>query len=73
MQLTEPNITLRVRQVDLPLVESLLDPIQQLYKQKTKKDVILKIDSDNFLPSESCGGVELLASKGNYIKKLLLH
>lgn len=66
MQLTETNVTLRVRQVDLPIVESLLDIVQQQYKQKTKKDVTLKIDSDNFLPSESCGGVDLLASKGDY-------
>lgn len=64
VQLTESNIILRVRQVDVPLVESLLDSIQQEYKRKTKKDVAFKIDSDNFLPNEGCGGVELLASKG---------
>lgn len=69
MQLTETNITLRVRQIDVPLVESLVDPIQQEYKQTIKKDLTLKIDSDNFLPSESCGGVELLASKGR-LKKI---
>ncbi|XP_032686699.1 V-type proton ATPase subunit E [Odontomachus brunneus] len=63
-QLTEPQITLRVRQADIHLVESLLESIQQQYKQMTKKDVILKVDPDNFLPSESCGGVDLLASKG---------
>ncbi|XP_071636819.1 V-type proton ATPase subunit E [Temnothorax longispinosus] len=63
-QLTEANITLRVRQVDVPLVESLIDGIQQQYKQKTKKDIILKIDTDNFLSPESCGGVELLAARG---------
>jgi len=73
VQLTETNIILRVRQVDIPLVESLLDSIQQQYKQKTKKDVTFKIDSENFLSNESCGGVELLASKGNYIKNFLLH
>lgn len=73
MQLTELNVTLRVRQVDIPLVESLFDTVQQEYKEKTKKDVILKIDTDNFLPNEGCGGVELLASRGNYIQKFLLH
>lgn len=73
MQLTEANVTLRIRQVDIPLVESLLDTVQQEFKQKIKKDVLLKIDSDNFLSSGSCGGVELLASRGNYIKKYLLH
>ncbi|KMQ93580.1 v-type proton atpase subunit e-like isoform 2 protein [Lasius niger] len=62
--LTEANVTLRIRQVDIPLVESLLDTVQQEFKQKTKKDVLLKIDSDNFLSSGSCGGVELLASRG---------
>lgn len=66
-QLTESNITLRIRQVDIPLVESLIDNIQQQYKQKTKKDITLKIDTDNFLPADGCGGVELLASRGNYI------
>ncbi|XP_012538339.1 V-type proton ATPase subunit E [Monomorium pharaonis] len=63
-QLTEANITLRVRQIDLPIIESITDSVQQQYKQKIKKDVILKIDTENFLPAESCGGVELLASKG---------
>ncbi|XP_020290244.1 V-type proton ATPase subunit E [Pseudomyrmex gracilis] len=63
-QLTESNVTLRVRQVDLAIVESILSGVQQTYKQKTKKDVTLKIDSDNFLPGESCGGVELLAARG---------
>ncbi|KAL6438522.1 hypothetical protein ACFW04_004537 [Cataglyphis niger] len=63
-QLTESNVTLRIRQIDIPLVESLFDTIQQEFKEKTKKDVILKIDTDNFLPNEGCGGVELLASKG---------
>lgn len=63
--MTEVHVTLRVRQVDLALVESLIESVQQQYKQMTKKDVTLKIDSESFLPSESCGGVELLASKGN--------
>lgn len=63
-QLTESHITLRVRQADVHLVEPLLESIQQQYKQTTKKDVILKIDPDNFLPNGSCGGVDLLASKG---------
>lgn len=50
-------------------MESILEGIQQQYKQMTKKDVTLKVDHENFLPSESCGGVELLASKGNYVKE----
>lgn len=63
-QLTESHIIIRVRQIDLPLVESLLDSVQDAYKQITKKDVTVKIDQDNFLSSDSCGGVDLLAAKG---------
>ncbi|XP_046838044.1 V-type proton ATPase subunit E [Vespa crabro] len=63
-QLTESHVFIRIRQVDLPIVESLLDSIQQEYKQATKKDAVLKIDQETFLPAESCGGVELLTSKG---------
>lgn len=67
LQLTENHVTIRVRQVDLPLVESLLDSVQNAYKQITKKDVTIKVDQDNFLPSDSCGGVDLFAAKGIYI------
>ncbi|XP_035719809.1 V-type proton ATPase subunit E-like [Vespa mandarinia] len=63
-QLTESHVFIRIRQVDFPIVESLLDSIQQEYKQATKKDALLKIDQETFLPAESCGGVELLTSKG---------
>ncbi|XP_076164574.1 V-type proton ATPase subunit Vha26 [Ptiloglossa arizonensis] len=63
-QLTESHVIVRVREIDLHLVESLLDDVQDTYKQATKKDVTVKIDQDNFLPSDSCGGVDLYAGKG---------
>ncbi|XP_034948612.1 V-type proton ATPase subunit E [Chelonus insularis] len=63
-QLMEHNVVLRVRQVDLPLVESFLDEISAIYKDISKKEVVIKVDQDNFLPAESCGGVELFALKG---------
>lgn len=63
-QLTESQMYIRVRQVDLPIVESLLEGIRQEFKQMTKKDIVLKIDQDTFLPAESCGGIELLTAKG---------
>lgn len=63
-QLTELYVTVRVRQVDVPLVESLIDTVQDAYKQITKKDVNVKIDQDNYLAADSCGGVDLLAAKG---------
>ncbi|XP_029036492.1 V-type proton ATPase subunit Vha26 [Osmia lignaria lignaria] len=63
-QLTEAHITIRVRQVDLSLVDSIIEPIQDAYKQITRKDVAIKIDQDNFLSPDSCGGVDLYAAKG---------
>lgn len=63
-QLVEPTVTLRVRQVDKCLVESLVGKAQQDYKAKIKKDVVLKVDGENHLPAETCGGIELIAAKG---------
>lgn len=63
-QLTESHVTIRVRQVDLPLVESIIESVQDTYKQVTRKEVAIKIDQDNFLPPDSCGGVDLFAAKG---------
>ncbi|XP_038207452.1 V-type proton ATPase subunit E [Zerene cesonia] len=63
-QLVEPAVTLRVRQVDKALVESLLSRAQADYKNKIKKDVQLKVDTENFLPPDTCGGIELIAAKG---------
>ncbi|CAK1593931.1 unnamed protein product [Parnassius mnemosyne] len=63
-QLMEPAVTLRIRQVDKDLVESVIGQAQNDYKNKIKKDVQLKIDSENFLPADTCGGIELIAFKG---------
>lgn len=63
-QLVEPAVTIRVRQADKALVESLLGKAQQDYKAKIKKDVQLKIDTENYLPPDTCGGIELIAAKG---------
>lgn len=68
----EPVVTLRVRQVDKSLVESLLGKAQQDYKAKIKKDVQLKLDSEHYLPAETCGGIELVAAKGRIKVKTYL-
>ncbi|KAG8042164.1 hypothetical protein G9C98_000155 [Cotesia typhae] len=31
---------------------------------KVLKEVVIKVDQDNFLPAESCGGVDLIAARG---------
>lgn len=41
-----------------------MSSIQQEYNNVTKKETVLKIDQDNTLPPVSCGGVELLAARG---------
>lgn len=61
----EPNVVIRVRQIDQALVESIFDSVQDTYKNVCKKETVLKIDSDNFLAAESCGGVELISHRGN--------
>lgn len=63
-RLTESHVIVRVRQVDLPLVESLIDAVQNGYKEVTMKDVTVKIDQDNFLAADCCGGIDLYAGKG---------
>lgn len=57
-------MTIRVRQEDKSLVESLLGRAQADYKEKIKKDVVLTIDPENFLPPNTCGGIELVAARG---------
>ncbi|CAH0596355.1 unnamed protein product [Chrysodeixis includens] len=63
-QLMEPAVTLRVRQADKSLVESVLGKAQSDYKEKIKKDTVLKIDGEAFLSPDTCGGIELVAAKG---------
>ncbi|XP_012272198.1 V-type proton ATPase subunit E [Orussus abietinus] len=63
-QLLESHVLIRVRQADVGLTESILESIQQTYNEISKKEVLIKIDQDNFLSADSCGGIELLAAKG---------
>ncbi|XP_047034550.1 V-type proton ATPase subunit E [Helicoverpa zea] len=63
-QIMEPSVTLRVRQADKALVDSVLGKCQADYKAKIMKDTVLKIDTDNWLSPDTCGGIELVAMKG---------
>ncbi|CAI6368565.1 unnamed protein product [Macrosiphum euphorbiae] len=67
LQLLEKNVTLRVREVDLSVVEELVEEVAAEYKTASNKDVLLKLDTDSFLSAQTCGGIELLAHK-NKIK-----
>ena len=63
-QLVEPQVTLRVRKVDVSVVQSIIPKAAAAYKEKIHKDVVLKVDQENFLSPDTCGGVELIAAKG---------
>lgn len=63
----EKNVTLRVREIDVLVVEDLIDEVAAEYKKTSNKDVVLKLDTENFLAPQTCGGIELLAQK-NKIK-----
>lgn len=65
LQIFEPSVSIRVRAQDKAIVESILTEVQDNYATATSnKEVVLKIDSENFLPQNSCGGVELFAMRG---------
>lgn len=64
LQLMEPAVSIRVRQEDRGLVESVLSKAQADYKEKIKKDTVLKIDGEHFLSPDTAGGIELIAARG---------
>lgn len=63
-QMIEPNVVIRCRQKDLALVEAVVPQAVAEFKNVVKKDCSVKIDQEHFLPSDICGGVEILAQKG---------
>nr|CAD7407413.1 unnamed protein product [Timema cristinae] len=66
LQLLEPNVVLRVRDIDASLQQTVLSAVVQEYKKVTGKEreVNLKLDSESFLPPDTTGGVELQAQQG---------
>lgn len=54
----------RVREADQSIVESVLDDVAAKYKDTTSKEVVLKVDTESFLPADMTGGVELQTQKG---------
>jgi len=63
-QLFESTLNVRCRVQDRPLVESCLPDVQNQYKEAVGKDVLLKIDTENPLPANATGGIELMAQRG---------
>lgn len=63
-QIMEAQVMVRCREVDLSLVESILPEAIDNYSKVIKKPCTITIAKDNFLPAETCGGVELSAYHG---------
>ncbi|KAH8399159.1 hypothetical protein KR215_003304 [Drosophila sulfurigaster] len=63
-QVMEPKVTLRCRQVDVPLVKAVLQSSIEQYKANMNQDVDLFVDEREYLAADTCGGVELLALNG---------
>lgn len=63
-QIMEPKVNVRCRQIDQTLVQGLLSQASEQYKKKAGKDAVLTLETDSFLPADTCGGVELTALNG---------
>nr|SVE77298.1 EOG090X0F8Y [Daphnia lumholtzi]SVE78544.1 EOG090X0F8Y [Daphnia lumholtzi] len=63
-QIMEPVVTIRCRQADLELVESVLPEAIAKYSEAMHKPCQINVAKDNFLPADTCGGVELAAFHG---------
>ncbi|XP_055709437.1 V-type proton ATPase subunit E [Phlebotomus papatasi] len=63
-QLMEPNVLVKTRQVDQNIVQSVLPRSVEEYKDQIGKDVVVTLDTENYLPADACGGIELSALNG---------
>uniref|UniRef100_A0A8D0CVE7 ATPase H+ transporting V1 subunit E1a n=1 Tax=Sander lucioperca TaxID=283035 RepID=A0A8D0CVE7_SANLU len=64
-QLLEPKVTIRCRQQDVEMVQvRLINKIIPIYKEAVKRNIVVKIDLERFLPSGICGGVEVYNDNG---------
>lgn len=63
-QMMEANVSVRGRQVDAQIIQNSLPVAVEQYKRESGKDVVITLDTENFLPADSTGGVELYALQG---------
>lgn len=63
-QIMEPNIHIRGRQQDAQLIQNVLPGSVEHYKRETGKDVVVTLVTEQFLPADSTGGIEILALQG---------
>jgi len=63
-QLNETHVSLRCKQADDSIVQELLPICKEKFKAATHKDCAVKVDTDNPLSPNTCGGIELTALRG---------
>ena len=51
-RLIEQEVVIRCRKQDLGLVENALESVRKEYKEATKKDVVVKIDKEQYLSAD---------------------
>lgn len=60
----ESNVTVKGRQADTNIIKNMLPQAVEDYEKQTGKSIVVKLDTDSFLPADTCGGVELTALNG---------
>ena len=76
LTLSEPQVEVRCRQVDLDIVESILEDSIQEYKKRSNKELDARIDKKNFLappkseesPNNFCSGGIIVVGYNGRIK-----
>ncbi|XP_036375983.1 V-type proton ATPase subunit E 1-like [Megalops cyprinoides] len=63
-QLLEPKVTIRCRKQDLSLVQAAVQKNIPIYRAAVKNNIDVRIDQDNFLPSDISGGIEIYNADG---------
>lgn len=63
-QTMEKFVILRCREADVPHVNDVLPTCIDQYKQNIGENVDISIDTNNYLPAETCGGIEIIALNG---------
>ncbi|KAI9228939.1 MAG: ATPase, V1/A1 complex, subunit E [Piptocephalis tieghemiana] len=65
--LMEEEVVVQCRQEDKPLVEGAISEAKKLYTSNMNRTVAATIDSKNYLPASSAGGVNVTAHYGRII------
>lgn len=63
-QMMEPDVLIKTRESDASLVSSIFPDVLVKYKEASGKDLQLKLDTENYLPGDCAGGIELSSGRG---------